>query len=609
MSDFGGGRPPSARGYRPPSGKGMRPGSGARGRMPPSSMGRPPGTAAMRMPPGTGMVPGTARPGSRAGEMGGALNAQIRVAERPMTKQGLTGMRTSAGRGPQRAIYDKSFYMGQLRAKITELAAEIAKMQREVDQFNQENATFLTYEKRAEGLATEIKELQGQLADYNTLLDKINTDTEMDDIVQDFNALKIQNEREQKSIDELFTQRRDKEQQIKQLEIELDQERRMAESLVEDMPPDQRAKYAQLKNVNNSLQAELEQKQQDLDALTTRIQNLEDEVSSSPVKQEAVTLYEKLNELGEKKQSLLDEMEKENKGTPAEERERLLKQVKEDNQEIASMERKTSELREKIETVNGEIQQLDMDLEEHQGERNVKYKELKKREETMDEFLETFEEVKANEQARKQQLESNIVNVLEHMSRGMARTKHLPSPAELQRMKDDLNFKETEMHKSQSTAASLGSEHTRLQMDLEKVEQLETKITTELESLKERIQTMTLELETFSDLDALTDQSEEKKTRLYKEKKTLSARKETFKKHVQSLSSFYDATKSKLMENETHSQLGNLERKWQHHEQNNFVMKEFIATKSLESDYRPLKQNVSEQLEDINKLLIQSLGK
>lgn len=555
------------------------------------------------------MVPGTARPGSRAGEMGGALNAQIRVAERPMTKQGLTGMRTSAGRGPQRAIYDKSFYMGQLRAKITELAAEIAKMQREVDQFNQENATFLTYEKRAEGLATEIKELQGQLADYNTLLDKINTDTEMDDIVQDFNALKIQNEREQKSIDELFTQRRDKEQQIRQLEIELDQERRMAESLVEDMPPDQRAKYAQLKNVNNSLQAELEQKQQDLDALTTRIQNLEDEVSSSPVKQEAVTLYEKLNELGEKKQSLLDEMEKENKGTPAEERERLLKQVKEDNQEIASMERKTSELREKIETVNGEIQQLDMDLEEHQGERNVKYKELKKREETMDEFLETFEEVKANEQARKQQLESNIVNVLEHMSRGMARTKHLPSPAELQRMKDDLNFKETEMHKSQSTAASLGSEHTRLQMDLEKVEQLETKITTELESLKERIQTMTLELETFSDLDALTDQSEEKKARLYKEKKTLSARKETFKKHVQSLSSFYDATKSKLMENETHSQLGNLERKWQHHEQNNFVMKEFIATKSMESDYRPLKQNVSEQLEDINKLLIQSLGK
>lgn len=587
----------------------MRPASGARGRMaPPSSMGRPPGTG-MRMPPGTGMVPGTARPGSRAGEMGGALNAQIRVADRPMTKQGLTGMKTAAGRGPQRTIYDKSYYMGQIRAKMIDLAAEISKLQKEVDSFNQENATFLTYEKRAEGLANEIKELQGQLADYNTLLDKINTDTEMDDIIQDYNALKMQNEREQNSIDELFTQRRDKEHQIKQLELELDQERRMAESLVEDMPPDQRAKYAKLKNVNNSLQSDLERKQQELDALTTRIQNLEDEVSSSHIKQEAVTLYEKLNELGEKKQSLLDEMEKENKGTPAEERERLLKQVKEDNQEIASMERKTAELREKIETLNGEIQQLDMDLEEHQGERNVKYKELKKREETMDDFLDTFEEVKANEQTRKQQLENTVVNILEHISRGMVRTKHMPSPAELQRMKDDLNFKETEMHKSQSTAASLGSEHTRLQMDLEKVEQLETKITTELESLKERISTMTQELDTYSDLDTLREQSEEKKRRLYEEKKVLSSRKETFKQHVQRLSSFYDATRSKLMENETHSQLGNLERKWQHHEQNNFVMKEFIAQKSMESDYRPMKQNVTEQLEDINKLLIQSLSK
>lgn len=33
------------------------------------------------------------------------LNAQIRVAERPMTKQGLTGMRTAAGRGQARNSY------------------------------------------------------------------------------------------------------------------------------------------------------------------------------------------------------------------------------------------------------------------------------------------------------------------------------------------------------------------------------------------------------------------------------------------------------------------------------------------------------------------------
>lgn len=39
--------------------------------------------------------------------------------------------------------------------------------------------------KRAEALAGHIKELQGEMADYNTLMDKLNTDTEIDDILSD----------------------------------------------------------------------------------------------------------------------------------------------------------------------------------------------------------------------------------------------------------------------------------------------------------------------------------------------------------------------------------------------------------------------------------------
>ncbi|GCB60457.1 hypothetical protein scyTo_0009177 [Scyliorhinus torazame] len=62
-----------------------------------------------------------------------------------------------------------------------------------------------------------------------------------------------------------------------------------------------------------------------------------------------------------------------------------------------------------------------------------------------------------------------------------------------------------------------------------------------------------------------------------------------------------------LQENETHAQLMNLERKWQHHEQNNFVMKEFIATKGMESDYQPVVKNVAKQLAEFNKILQEAL--
>lgn len=36
---------------------------------------------------------------------------------------------------------------------------------------------------RAEQLANEIKDLRGEMADYNTLIDKLNTDTEIGDIM------------------------------------------------------------------------------------------------------------------------------------------------------------------------------------------------------------------------------------------------------------------------------------------------------------------------------------------------------------------------------------------------------------------------------------------
>ena len=41
---------------------------------------------------------------------------------------------------------------------------------------------------------------------------------------------------------------------------------------------------------------------------------------------------------------------------------------------------RTQDMYEKLERVNDEIQQLENDLEEHQSERSIKYKELKKKE-------------------------------------------------------------------------------------------------------------------------------------------------------------------------------------------------------------------------------------
>ncbi|XP_031532893.1 intraflagellar transport protein 74 homolog isoform X2 [Vicugna pacos] len=569
--------------------------------------GRPP--SGIRPPSGnirmaTGMPPGTARPGSRGGPIGtGVLSSQIKVADRPVTQQGLSGMKTGM-KGPQRQILDKSYYLGLLRSKISELTTEINKLQKEIEMYNQENSVYLSYEKRAETLAVEIKEFQGQLADYNMLVDKLNTNTEMEEVVNDYNMLKAQNDRETQSMDVIFTERQAKEKQIRSVEEEIEQEKQAAEGIIKNMSPEKQVKYIEMKTTNEKLLQELDTLQQQLDSLNMKKESLESEIAHSQVKQEAVLLHEKLYELESHRDQLI--AEDKSMGSPMEERERLLKQVKEDNQEIASMERQLTDIKEKINQFNEEIRQLDMDLEEHQGEMNQKYKELKKREEN---FIETFEETKNQEVERKAQIEANIVALLEHSSRNINRMKQISSITnqELKMMQDDLNFKSTEMQKSQSTARNLTSDSQRLQLDLQKMELLESKMTEEQHSLKSKIKQMTTDLETYNDLSTLKSSAEEKKKKLHQERTVLSTRRNTFKKIMEKLNIQCETLKTQLQENETHSQLTNLERKWQHHEQNNFVMKEFIATKSQESDYQLIMKNVTKQIAEYNKTIVDAL--
>lgn len=273
------------------------------------------------------------------------------------------------------------------------------------------------------------------------------------------------------------------------------------------------------------------------------------------------------------------------------------------------MERQLTDIKDKIYHFNEEIRQLDMDLEEHQGEMNQKYKELKKKEENMDNFIENFEETKNQELERKAQIEASIVALLEHCSRNINRMKQISSISnqELKMMQDDLNFKSTEMQKSQNTARNLTSDSQRLRLDLQKMELLESKMTEEQHSLKNKIKQMTADLETYNDLPALKSSAEEKKKKLHQERTILSTRRNAFKKVMEKLNMEHETLKTKLQENETHAQLTNLERKWQHHEQNNFVMKEFIATKSQESDYRPIMKNVTKQIAEYNKTIVDAL--
>jgi intraflagellar transport protein 74 len=109
------------------------------------------------------------------------------------------------------------------------------------------------------------------------------------------------------------------------------------------------------------------------------------------------------------------------------------------------------------------------DLDESQSERHQKYRELRRREETMEQFLSTFHESHSQELTRIGQLESSIVTALQQMSRNLAHSGHLPSVDDFAAMRDNLAFKEGELEKSRKTVEGLAKEQQQLQQNLQKV--------------------------------------------------------------------------------------------------------------------------------------------
>ncbi|XP_047116910.1 intraflagellar transport protein 74 homolog [Schistocerca piceifrons] len=576
------------------------------------STGRPPSASlynARSAMPGTAsrLASSVYQPASRLGTAVNLAGAQLNVVDRPVTQQGLTGLRT-ASRGPQkRQVEDKRYFEGILQMKIRELSSEISHLNKDIETRSAEQATFLIYDKRVKEMAAELTDLQGKLADYNLVFDKISTDTEKREIDNERLEMEHRNAKESNFLEQLFAQRRQKESQIQQIEIEIEQERHMADNLLAQMSPPLREHYAVLQKTNNELQRQMEELQQQLDTLTVQKSNFEDQISVSEVKQEAVRLHHKLLEAQEKRDQLLQEERM--RSTPANEREQLLQRVKDDNSEIATMERQMSQMKELISKKQEELTQLEQDVEESQSERHQKYRDLRRREETMEQFLSTYKENYEQSIARLDQLESDIEIALQEISRNLARSGHLPSVEDFSVMKDNLLFKEGELEKSKKTSETLIKEQQQLQINLQKVEALEGKIKTEMETLREKMTTMTNEMASLSNLDKLREDALSKQELLIKEKEVLLEKQAPLKMNVEELQIKFDDLKNQLNDNETYAQLSNLERKLMQLEQNNFAMKEFIATKKSETDYEPLKNKVYSLVQEYNTLLKENVKK
>jgi intraflagellar transport protein 74 len=185
-----------------------------------------------------------------ANTSGVGYNTKVNAIDRPVTNHGISGMTVKSSHGPGRQIYDRTYYFNLLKQKNGDIQNEISKMSTEVEEINKDNTTYVTLERKYEGLIKDVRKFEGELADYNLALDKYRSDTKPEDIEALFMHIKNQNDKQRNHLDGLFSEKRDMENEISNLENSIQDINYANESKLNDLDPEQRNEYEKLKQEN-----------------------------------------------------------------------------------------------------------------------------------------------------------------------------------------------------------------------------------------------------------------------------------------------------------------------------------------------------------------------
>lgn len=201
-------------------------------------------------------------------------------------------------------------------------------------------------------------------------------------------AYRERNESLQNQLEKLFMDSQSKEATNNAMELEIERERNKVNEMVHNLSADDQLKYRELRDLSEQLKGRNADLQNRIAAAAKQKERMNGIFSTSQIRVDAVRLTLLHQELAEKKATYVEEQK--NKLTPAQEREKLIADVRTNNQAMTSLNRQIKILEEQLAEKRETLGHVEQDLEEGNSERHVKYKELKKRDETMSEFLETF---------------------------------------------------------------------------------------------------------------------------------------------------------------------------------------------------------------------------
>merc|ERR1740130_726161 len=483
--------------------------------------------------------------------------------------------------GPKRQVYDKTYYMLELRKRSAALQEEVTKINKEINDVAQDGELYQNLEKRYETLVKTVRSLEGDLADHNLATDKLRTDTQPEEVHHMYLIMKQQNEQQRNDVDQIFLEKRSHEEEIQRMQTESTAITRAAEERLNELHPDQRHEYEDLREENTNLSRELTEGRDELEQVSSRLNALEGHLRSDVLRARAQTLHGIHKEASERLAALEQEVRQCSMSVP-EQREILLSKVKTDNAEIVAAEKRNSELKLEKERLRAQIKEVISDAQERrdEGGDQQKYEILFAKDQEMSQFISSFDEHKAEEK------QESIVRLLQNISTALSLQSHMTPEGHLRDMEDELEFKSKQLQNSETTQNRLEAELAKRQGELEKIESLDVKITQELQQVEAKMQQYEQDIEMKYDrIGELQGEGQKTVSDLEVRKQGLDGRSSSLRQQVGFLRLRHESRRQQLADDEAASAIEQQEQKIRQFGQTLFTPRSFIKQKSSESDF------------------------
>ncbi|EJW78415.1 hypothetical protein WUBG_10677 [Wuchereria bancrofti] len=233
------------------------------------------------------------------------------------------------------------------------------------------------------------------------------------------------------------------------------------------------------------------------------------------------------------------------------------------------------------------------------GERNEKYRELKLKEMQFDEFLNSYDNLRAEEESQIDLISTEVVRKLELISTNITN---------LSLTSENTNLDLTELAINENvTSSALKELYVRLQEELNEMNKLEEQLKMANKQINEEIKEMNEKMNEFENIHDLKAHKEQKRQELESCREMLMVELPKINNLYQKLMDELEQTKFKLEKNNEYIKFKNVEKKWQCAEKNLNVLREEATQREMETNYQVFKEEALRLKAAYNAVLIASM--